>query len=419
MGSDYLVAVKHHIDAKRICARLEQLSACSATAVGVTRLPFTKESAEAEQLVEQWMAAAGMAVRKDSLNNLIGRYEGRNPSAPVLLIGSHLDSVIEAGKYDGTLGVLTGIEVVQALRDAGIVPENPIEVIGFCDEEGVRFHSTFLGSKAVAGLFTDSDLARTDEQGISVAEALRQAGIENPYEYQSARRRPEELLAYLELHMEQGPVLECEQQPVGVVTGIAGATRFSFEITGKSGHAGTVPVSIRQDALLGASELISFIEKQALLHEPLVATVGKLTVHPGASNVIPGRVSGTLDIRDLHVERKEQAIQAILGEAERMAAARGLQICFEQVMEVSPVYCDEKLMAILAASIQERGGPVIQMVSGAGHDAMAMAHVTDVAMIFVRCLDGLSHHPDEFVAEEDIGAGAEVLLSAVTKLVLA
>jgi allantoate deiminase len=411
-----LVKLQQDVNAQRISARIEELAACSSTSVGVTRLPFTAESLEAEKLVEQWMKTAGMTVRKDGLNNIIGRYEGKDPTAPVLMIGSHLDSVIEAGKYDGILGVITGIEVVQALHDNGLILDNPIEVVGFCDEEGVRFHSTFLGSKAIAGTFTAEDLERTDEQGITIAEALKGIGITDPYSYKTASRTPEEILAYLELHIEQGPVLEKENEPVGVVSGIAGATRFSFEIIGKPGHAGTVPVALRQDALLGASDLISYIEKIAIQNEPLVATVGKLTVGPGASNVIPGLVTGTLDIRDLNVERKQKAINAILNEGQRIAEARGLHLKFEQVMEADPVYCNENMINIIEETISEQKGSVIRLVSGAGHDAMAMNDITEVAMIFVRCKDGLSHHPDEFVTVEDMGAGAKVLYSTVIKI---
>ncbi|MGE6609628.1 allantoate amidohydrolase [Peribacillus sp. NPDC076916] len=411
-----MVKLQKDVDAIRINTRTEELAACSSTSVGVTRLPFTVESLKAESLVEEWMKAAGMTVRKDALNNIIGRYEGKDPTAPVLMIGSHLDSVIEAGKYDGILGVITGIEVVQTLKDNGIILYNPIEVVGFCDEEGVRFHSTFLGSKAIAGTFTAEDLERADEQGITIAEALKGIGIADPYAYKKASRTPEELLAYLELHIEQGPVLEKENEPVGIVRGIAGATRFYFEIIGKSGHAGTVPVALRQDALLGASDLISYIENIAVQNEPLVATIGKLTVSPGASNVIPGLVTGTLDIRDLNVDRKKKAIDAILTESERVAKARGLQIHFEQVMEADPVYCDEQLIKVIEESISELDGSAISLVSGAGHDAMAMADITNVAMIFVRCKDGLSHHPDEFVTVEDMGAGARVLYSTVIKI---
>lgn len=411
-----MVKLQQDVDGKRISTRIEELACCSSTSVGVTRLPFTVESTKAEKLVEEWMKAAGMAVRKDALNNIIGRYEGKDPTAPVLMIGSHLDSVIEAGKFDGILGVITGIEVVQTLHDNGIILDYPIEVVGFCDEEGVRFHSTFLGSKAIAGTFTAEDLERADEQGITIAEALKGIGIADPYAYKNASRTPEELLAYLELHIEQGPVLEKKNEPVGVVSGIAGATRFSFEIIGKPGHAGTVPVAIRQDALLGASDLISYIEKIAIQNEPLVATVGKLTVGPGASNVIPGLVTGTLDIRDLNVERKQKAIDAILAESKRVAEARGLQITFDQVMEADPVYCNEQMIAVIEESISEQSGSVVSLVSGAGHDAMAMADVTNVAMIFVRCKDGLSHHPDEFVTVEDMGAGAKALYSTVIKI---
>ncbi|WP_019241899.1 MULTISPECIES: allantoate amidohydrolase [Bacillus] len=407
--------VQHKISGKRIFERAEELASCSCSSIGVTRLPFTEESAKAGILIEKWMNEAGMTVRKDGLNNIIGRYEGENPDAPILIIGSHLDTVIEGGKYDGMLGVITGIEVVQSLFDSGIILDHPIEVVGFCDEEGVRFHSTFLGSRAIAGTLTDVDLERKDEDGISIAEALKTIGI-NPLDYLMCRKKKEDVLGYLELHIEQGPVLENENQSVGVVSGIAGATRFSFEIEGKAGHAGTVPIELRQDALVGAAELIQYIESVMWKNRPLVATVGKLLVHPGASNVIPSLVKGTLDIRDIDKTRKESAIHEILIESKKICKSRGLQITFEKVMEADPVVCSDRFNSIIEAAIIQSGGNPIKLFSGAGHDAMAMADITEVAMIFVRCKDGLSHHPDECVTVEDVEAGAEVLYSTVLKI---
>lgn len=403
------------INGKRIYERADELGQCSCPGQGVTRLPFTPESMKCEALVERWMKEAGMKVWKDGVNNIIGRYEGKDPNAPALIIGSHLDTVTEGGKYDGMLGVLTGIEVVQTLFDQGVALNHPIEVVGFCDEEGVRFHSTFLGSRALVGTFTEEDLRRTDDAGISLEQALRNVGAD-PSSYPMARKNREDVLGYLELHIEQGPVLEKENEPVGVVSGIAGVTRFSFEVTGKAGHAGTVPGRLRQDALAGASEMILFIESVMKRYDPLVATVGKLSVLPGASNVIPGLVKGTLDIRDIDQTRKEKAIGEILKESQEIARARGLQVKFEEVMKAPPTYCSESFTSIAEQSIRELGRRPLKLISGAGHDAMAMAELTDVAMIFVRCKDGLSHHPDESCTEEDITAGAEVLLSTVLKI---
>ncbi|MBT2755484.1 allantoate amidohydrolase [Mesobacillus foraminis] len=403
------------INGKRIYERADELGLCSSPGLGVTRLPFTPESLRCEALIEQWMKQAGMKVWKDGVNNIIGRYEGKDPNAPVLLIGSHLDTVIEGGKYDGMLGVLTGIEVVQTLFNQGLVLNHPIEVVGFCDEEGVRFHSTFLGSRALVGTFSDEDLQRTDDAGITLEAALINAGAD-PSSYPLAKRNREDILGYLELHIEQGPVLEKENEPVGVVSGIAGVTRFSFEVSGTAGHAGTVPGRLRQDALAGASEIILFIESVMKKYDPLVATVGKLTVLPGASNVIPGFVKGTLDIRDIDESRKESAINEIMEESRKIASQRGIQLKFEEVMKAPPTYCSEEFTSIAMQSIKELGGRPIKLISGAGHDAMAMAELTDVAMLFVRCKEGLSHHPDEACTEEDITAGAEVLLSVVLKI---
>jgi allantoate deiminase len=410
-----LKETKFKVNGKRIYERSEELALCSRPGPGVTRLPFTPESSKAESLVEMWMNQAGMRVWKDGVNNIIGRYEGKDPDAPALLIGSHLDTVVEGGKYDGMLGVLCGIEVVQALFDNGIVLNCPIEVVGFCDEEGVRFHSTFLGSRALVGTFTEEDLRRTDDTGISLLEALKNVGIA-PDDYLNAKRNRENVLGYLELHIEQGPVLEYENQPVGVVSGISGVTRFSFEVIGKAGHAGTVPAKLRQDSLAGASELILYIESVMKKYEPLVATVGKLSVLPGASNVIPGVVKGTLDIRDMNEERKKQAISEILVQSQKIADKRCLEVKFETVMEAPPTFCSESFTAIAEQSIRELGGKPVRIVSGAGHDAMAMAQLTNVAMLFVRCREGLSHHPDEFVTEDDVTAGAEALLATVLKI---
>ncbi|MFC0274931.1 allantoate amidohydrolase [Metabacillus herbersteinensis] len=407
--------LQQKINANRINQRIEDLACCSSSSIGVTRLPFTEEGIRAELLVEKWMIDAGMKVRKDGLNNIIGRYEGKNPSAPVLIIGSHLDTVIEGGKYDGMLGVVTGIEVVKVLFENGIVLEHPIEVVGFCDEEGVRFHATYLGSKALAGTFTEYDLQRADESGITLADSLTQIGID-PQQYMLAKKSKEDVLGYLELHIEQGPVLEKQNEAVGFVSGIAGVTRLSFEIIGKSGHAGTVPIPIRRDALVGASEIICLIESVAKKHEPLVATVGKLSVHPGASNVIPGLVKGTLDIRDINEARKQIAVNTILEKSKSICDSRGLTIKFETVMEAPPVKCSEKFNSIIELSIKEHGGKALSLISGAGHDAVAMADLTEVAMIFVRCRDGLSHHPDEFVTLEDMEAGAEIMYLTVLKM---
>nr|WP_307851967.1 allantoate amidohydrolase [Neobacillus rhizophilus] len=406
---------KGQICGQRISQRLEELAEISETKNGVTRLSFTKEFQRGQDLVKKWMSDAGMKVRVDNLNNIIGRYEGTKPSAPALMIGSHLDTVINGGKYDGMLGVIAGIEIVQVLYENDTRLDHPIEVIGFSDEEGVRFHSTFLGSKAVAGTFSPQTLELTDETGITLASALEELGLE-PYQYKSAARPANDVLGYIELHIEQGPVLEKEGLPCGVVTGIAGASRFSFKVTGFAGHAGTVPLDLRRDALSGAAEIILAIEKLAKENAPIVATVGKLQVNPGASNVIPGEVTGTLDIRDTDAVRKSRVIDEILHAANTICQKRNLSFRVEKIMETDPTLCEAKIIAAIESSILSNGMRAVPLISGAGHDAMAMADLTKVGMIFVRCKEGISHNPAEFAAVKDIEMGAKVLLDTVIQL---
>ncbi|MDF2903501.1 MAG: allantoate amidohydrolase [Bacillus sp. (in: firmicutes)] len=403
------------INVQRIISRIEQLAKCSETSLGVTRLSFTEQSEQADQLVTGWMQAAGMVVRKDAMNNLIGRFEGRKKDAPVLLIGSHIDSVLNGGKYDGTLGVITAIEVIGLLNENDEIPEHPIEVISFCDEEGARFHTTFLGSRAMAGTFPREDLEREDDNGISLAEAMRNQYL-IPESFPLAKRNEESLLGYLELHIEQGPVLEQVNQPCGVVIGIAGVSRYSFIIKGLAGHAGTVPMQNRCDALSGTAEVLMKIEEMAKLYDPIVATVGKLVVKPGASNVIPETVTGTLDIRGTNQTNKTEFIHGLFEMINEICKRRRLSCQFENIMEVSPVACSDLFINIIEETLLENGVSPKRMISGAGHDAMAIAPITNIGMIFVRCEKGLSHCPEEYVSVDDIRVSTKVLLDTVKQI---
>ncbi|WP_310231053.1 allantoate amidohydrolase [Brevibacillus nitrificans] len=408
-------ALQKCIHAERMIGRIEALAQCSLPGRGVTRLSFTEQSEQAILLVAGWMQEAGMKVRRDAVNNLIGRYEGMDPDAPVLLIGSHLDSVAEAGKYDGILGVIAGIEVVHAIKESGTTTKYPIEVIGFCDEEGTRFHTTFLGSRAIAGTLREQDLEAQDHEGATVAEAMRAVGSD-PEQYRRAARDPQTILGYLELHIEQGPVLEEMGQSCGAVAGIAGQSRYEFRVEGQAGHAGTVPVRLRRDALAGAAEMIQAVERIALKNESVVATVGKLAVLPGASNVIPGVVMGTLDVRSLHDDVKQSAILEMIEEFRQIAQRRGLVCHFQRVMDSPAVACTEPFVQIIETVMEERGMKPLRLVSGAGHDAMAVAAIADIGMIFVRCREGVSHHPDEYASPADILEGATVLMNAALRL---
>lgn len=396
-----------------IRARIDQLAAISSQSDGLTRVFASPEQRRAAALVAGWMREAGMTAAEDAIGNVVGRYEGAAPGARALLLGSHLDSVRNAGRWDGPLGVVTAIACADALRRAGRRLPVAVEVVGFCDEEGTRFGATMLGSRALTGRFPPDLLRRTDDDGIAMADALRAAGFD-PARIGAAARRPEEIAAYLELHIEQGPVLEREHLPVGCVTAIAGQTRLAVTLTGKAGHAGTVPMAGRHDALAGAAEAVAAVEAAALSVPGAVGTVGRLEAHPGAVNVIPGRAAFTVDLRAPQDAPREALVHAVRDAIAHIAARRGLTAAIEVTHEEHAAPCAEPLRRLIEAAIAAEGHRVLSLPSGAGHDAMEMAAITPVGMVFVRCRGGLSHHPDEHVDDADAEAGARVLHRILT-----
>jgi len=403
--------------AAEIIDRIEVLGAISEADGMLTRRYLTAEHRRANDAVRGWMEAAGMAVREDAVGNIIGRYEGAEPGAAALMVGSHVDTVIDGGKYDGTLGVLSGIACVAAFNEAGQRFPFAIEVVGFGDEDGARFQSTFLGSRAIAGTFDHTILTRLDGDGISVAEAMAAFGLDTGAIDGAAYGR-ENVLAYLELHIEQGPVLEQQGLAVGVVTAIAGATRLSVTVTGEAGHAGTVPMALRRDALAAASECVLAVELAASSGTDMVGTVGKLAVEPGALNVVPGRVSFTIDFRAARDDDRNAGLAALRDTIDQIAVRRSVEIVTEVVHEAGSVQCASHLMAQISGAIEACGHPVLHLPSGAGHDAMAMADLTDVGMIFVRCKGGISHHPQESVTDKDAGDAAQVLCHVIENFAL-
>jgi allantoate deiminase len=329
------------------------------------------------------------------------------------MLGSHYDTVRAAGKWDGPLGLITAIACVADLNRRALRLPFAIEIVGFADEEGVRFASTLLGSRAVAGTFDESVLDTRDRDGISMREALVQFGLD-PARVGSAARARRELHAYIELHIEQGPVLERENLPVGVVTAIAGATRLAANLTGMAGHAGTVPMARRRDALAGAAECIVAVEDFCKADsEGLVGTVGVISAMPGATNVIPGRVSFTLDIRAPADAHRKLAVTEIVRRIEAIAKRRDLSLQVDVTHENRTVPCAPWLKAQVAEAVAAEGYPVFELPSGAGHDGMAMIDISDVAMLFVRCRGGISHNPAEHVELADADAGARVLLRLI------
>src|SRR5580692_9983825 len=398
---------------KEIVDRINALGAISETNENLTRIFLTREHRAAAELILDWMRSAGMRAHLDAIGNVCGRYEGDRPGLPCLMLGSHYDTVRDAGKWDGPLGLITAISCVADLHKRARRLPFAIEVIGFADEEGVRFASTLLGSRAVAGTFDESVLSGRDEAGISMRDALKNFGLD-PDHIGAAARARRELLAYLELHIEQGPVLEARHLPVGVVTAIAGATRMAARLIGMAGHAGTVPMALRRDALVGAAECITAIAEFCRTDENgLVGTVGYIHAMPGATNVIPGQVSFTIDIRaptDMH---RKRAVADIVRQIEAIARRRDLALQLDVTHENRTVPCAPWLKAQIAEAIAAEGFAPFELPSGAGHDGMAMVDIADIAMIFVRCRGGVSHHPDEHVEVADADAGARVLLRLI------
>jgi allantoate deiminase len=398
---------------EEIVGRINELAAISETPEHLARIFLTREHHAAADLVLGWMREAGMLASLDAIGNVGGRYEGDRPGLPCLMLGSHYDTVRDAGKWDGPLGLITAISCVADLHRRGRRFPFAIEVTGFADEEGVRFASTLLGSRAVAGSFNERVLADRDEAGISMREALIQFGLD-PDHIGAAARAPSELLAYIELHIEQGPVLEVERLPVGVVTAISGATRLAASLTGMAGHAGTVPMALRHDALTGAAECIVAIEELCRTDPGgLVGTVGYIHANPGATNVIPGQVSFTMDIRAPTDTHRRKAVADIVRRIESIAKGRKLKLQVDVTHENRTVPCAPWLRSQIAEAIAAEGFRVFELPSGAGHDGMAMIDIADVGMVFVRCRGGISHHPDEHVETADADAGARVLLRLI------
>ncbi|MDB5410389.1 MAG: allantoate amidohydrolase [Rhodospirillales bacterium] len=396
-----------------ILQRIEALAAISEDPAWLTRVFLSPEHRRANALVQSWMSEAGMATRSDAVGNMIGRYEGERPGLPALVLGSHLDTVRKAGKYDGMLGVVTAIACVAALHRAERRLPFAVEVIGFADEEGVRFGATMLGSRAVAGTFDSALLDRRDGAGVTMAQALHDFGCD-PTVLAGAAMAPRDILAYAELHIEQGPVLEARGLPVGCVTSINGASRFEVDVVGTAGHAGTVPMATRRDALAAAAQCVLAIEQRCRGEADLVGTVGVLQVSPGAINVIPGEIRFAIDLRAPHDAQRRRAEADVLELLAAIGRERGVAIAPRKVHDLPAAACAPWLMAQIDRAIAAEGVAPLRLPSGAGHDGMAMIAVAEICMIFVRCAGGISHNPAEAITAEDAEIAARVLLRFIT-----
>ncbi|HUA98537.1 MAG TPA: allantoate amidohydrolase [Terracidiphilus sp.] len=386
--------------ALRAIAECQRIAAMSEESGRITRRFLTPPTHEVHAHLRRRMESLGMMVQVDAAGNLRGLWKPESPSGKRLLLGSHIDTVPDAGAYDGVLGVMLALEWVELARELHL--SIPIEVIAFSEEEGVRFGVPFIGSRAAAGRFDPVLLALIDADGVTLDAAIRNFGLD-PAQIAAAKIGPD-VCGMVEMHIEQGPVLEAESLSVAAVTAIAGQTRAVLEFTGHANHAGTTPMRLRHDALAGAAEWIAVVESLARQSEDLVATVGKLDVTPNASNVISGAVTMSLDLRHERDSARTDAVEKLIEQAIAIATRRGLSLhCMRQVDQPA-VPMDEKLTAYLAESIEAAGFPVKHMLSGAGHDAMVMAARVPAAMLFLRSPGGISHHPDETVREEDVEA---------------
>lgn len=395
------------------CFELSQLSEMEG---GILRQYLTDKHKAHNEQTAQWMQQAGMQTWQDAVGNQWGRLAAADDNAPRVILGSHLDTVPNAGAFDGILGVMIAIQLAAYFRDHNIELPFHLDVVGFCDEEGTRFGVTLIGSRALAGTFDPSWLEVEDDNGVKMQEAMRYFGL-TPEDYQKAALVSDDILAFWEVHIEQGPVLEAENLSVGVVTAIAGARRGYLRISGTAGHAGTTPMPLRQDALCAAAEITLAIEKRAKeCADDRVATVGELAVRPGAVNVIAGNAVMSLDVRSQDDEKRDALIEVIAADVDRISAKRGLEVEWHWHHQAEAVPCRESFQKILAAACEQQGLPAYYLPSGAGHDAMAMAELCDIAMLFIRSPRGLSHHPDEAVIATDVIDATAVMASAIERL---
>ncbi|MBU99415.1 MAG: allantoate amidohydrolase [Rhodospirillaceae bacterium] len=395
-----------------IIEMIETLALISEDKDFLTRRYLTSQHKKVNQLVADWMSVAGMKAWQDPIGNIVGRYEGHENGLPALMLGSHLDTVVNAGKYDGMLGVVTAIHCVASLQRQGKRLPFAVEVIGFADEEGTRFKSTYLGSKAVAGTFDLDTLDRLDSDGISMKEALNTFGLDIKNIPQAARSK-NEIAAYVELHIEQGPVLEDKNLAAGIVTEIAGATRLSVEIVGKAGHAGTVPLNLRQDALVTASECIVKLEKIAKASANTVVTVGEILIKPGASNVIPGNAQFTVDLRSTENSVRTKVENEIQQALQEICTKRKTKLITTKTHSAESTICSKNVINQLDDAFVKSGHPTYFLPSGAGHDTAAMSDLTETGMIFLRCREGISHNPAESVKMGDIEVGFQIMLKFI------
>lgn len=403
---------------KRFNRTFEEINQYGNNGYGINRLAYSKTEQQALKHLIALFRQEGMKVKIDAAGNVIARREGLKPTLPAVACGSHIDTVYNGGRYDGTIGVVAGLEVIRSFNDMNIQTEHPIEIIVFACEESARFGVSTIGSKAMTGLCKKEELIHlTDKDGISLEKAFRECSL-NIHEIDQAVRAKDDIKVFYELHVEQGPVLENEQKDIGVVTGIAAPTRFHIEIKGEADHSGTTPMELRKDAFLGAAEIALAVEEIAGSESSngTVGTVGVCNVNPGAMNVVPGYAEIQVDIRSISISSKEFVVQQLLEKVAIIEQKRQLEIHITKLSDEKPMKVQDEIIQSLTESCEQLGYSYKRMASGAGHDAMNMGRVFPTGMIFIPSKNGLSHNPDEFTPFEKIVMGANVLKAEMMKV---
>lgn len=384
---------------------------------GTCRPAHTALEKQGFELASTWMKQAGMSVRIDNFGNLIGRLEGKNPDLPVLMMGSHLDSQPYGGRFDGVAGVLCAIEVVRTLHENGLQPERSIEVISFADEEGWRFNKGLFGSRGILGKLEEGELSRADKDGITRAQALQDFGCDIT-QFKASEYPQGSIFCFLELHIEQGPVLDVAQKSIGVVSGISGPLWWTVKLKGMAGHAGSVPMPMRRDALLGAAEITVALHEIAtqVPGNPTVGTVGTMKVFPASRNIIAEEVEMTVDLRDIDLDRRNRYEQQLRDRINAICQKHKLEYSISEDTNSEPRYCADWIKKIIHAECEKLNLDAPELMSGPFHDALALSYACDYGMIFVRCKDGISHNPLEYSSYEDLATGAQVLLGTVLEV---
>ncbi|HPH86612.1 MAG TPA: Zn-dependent hydrolase [Ferruginibacter sp.] len=401
--------LQQHFEAMSLIGKIGETGTCRPTLTALEKEAFT--------LAASWMQEAGMNTHIDHFGNLIGRLIGANPDLPVLMMGSHLDSQPYGGRFDGVAGVLCAIEVVKTMSENNIKPARTIDVISFADEEGWRFNKGLFGSRGILGKLEEGELQRTDKDGISREQALKDFGCD-PNRFAESEYKPGSIGSFLELHIEQGPVLDLAHKPIGVVSGISGPLWLTVKLSGMAGHAGSVPMPIRKDALVGAAEIIIALREIAtqVPGAPTVGTVGTINVFPASRNIIPEEVAFTVDLRDIDLDRRNRYEKQLRERIDAITQKHGLTYSISEDTNSAPRYCADWIKEIIHNQCKALELDAPELMSGPFHDAMALSYACDYGMIFVRCKDGISHNPLEYSSYEDLSLGAEVMYKTVLEM---